>query len=271
MSSPSVTDSATPVSIAVIRSVHNGKPYHSKLLRCSFRDPQGRGQKKTLANLSHLSDPAIDQFKAHLAGRSLVDPSEAFRILRSRTHGRVLAACQAFRQLGLPQLLASQPCLHRDLACAMIAARILRPQTKLATARWWHFTSPPDFFDLRHLAAGGLVLLDLNSSYFEGAACPLARFGHNRDGTKGKLQVNFGLLCEPQGRPVAVSVFEGNVSDPRTVLPAVRQLRRRFGLQRVVLVGDRGMQGQTRIDQLRELDGIDWITAQRAACGSAPC
>ena len=278
--------------IAVIRSVHNGKPYHSKLLRRSFRDPQGRVQKKTLANLSHLPDPAIDLLKAHLAGRSLVDPSEAFQILRSRSHGHVLAVRQAFRQLGLPQLLASQPCPQRDLVCAMIAARILRPQTKLATARWWHSTSLPDFFDLRqagadelyaamdwllqrqqriqaklarrHLAAGGLVLLDLSSSYFEGAACPLARFGHNRDGKKGKLQVNFGLLCEPQGRPVAVSVFEGNVSDPRTVLPAVRQLRRRFGLERVVLVGDRGMLVQTRIDQLRELDGIDWITALRS-------
>ncbi|MXY67236.1 MAG: hypothetical protein F4Y47_01560 [Acidobacteriia bacterium] len=128
-------------------------------------------------------------------------PSEAFRILRSRTHGHVLAACHACRQLGLPQLVASQPCPQRDLVCAMIAARILRSQTKLATASW-HSTSLPDFSDLCHLAAGGLVLLDLSSSYFEGVACPLAR----------------------------------------------------FGLQRVVLVGDRGMLAQTRIDQLRELD-----------------
>ena len=278
--------------IAVIRSLQNGKLYHSKLLRRSFRDDQGRVQKKTLANLSHLPDAAIDLLKAHLAGRTLVDPSEAFDILRSRAHGSVLAVRAAFRRLDLARLVASQPSPQRDLVCAMIAARILRPQTKLATARWWHATTLPARFDLRdasaedlyaamdwllkrqqriqaklarrHFAEGGLVLLDLSSAYFEGSACPLARYGHNRDGKQGKLQVNFGLLCDRHGRPVAINVFEGNVGDPRTVLPAVRQLRRRFGLSRVVLVGDRGMLVQARLAELRKLDGIDWITALRS-------
>ena len=116
----------------------------------------------------------------------------------------------------------------------------------------------------RHLAAGGLVLFDLSSSYFEGTTCPLARYGHNRDGKQGKLQVNYGLLCELHGPPVAVTVLNGNVSDPRTVLPAVNQLRRRFRLERVVLVGDRGMLVQTQIAKLGQLDGIDWISALRS-------
>lgn len=278
--------------VAIIRSVQNGKTYHSKLLRRSFRDDQGRVQKKTLANLSHLPDSAIDLLRAHLAGQPLSDPSDSFQIVRSRAHGSVLAVLEAFRRLALPRLLAAQPSRQRDLVCAMIAARILRPQTKLSTARWWHGTSLPDYFDLRdasaedlyaamdwllkrqqriqgklarrHFAQGGVVLLDLSSSYFEGSTCPLARYGYNRDGKKGKLQVNFGLLCDRRGRPVAVNVFAGNVGDPRTVLPAVRQLQRRFGLSRLVLVGDRGMLVQARLAELHKLDGIDWITALRS-------
>ena len=278
--------------ISVIKSVQNGKVYHSKLLRSSFRDDNGRVQKKTLANLSHLPDQAIDLLKAHLAGRSLVDPSDVFAIIRSPAHGPVQAVLEACRRLGLPRLLASQPSRHRDLVCAMIAARIIKPHTKLATSRWWHSTTLPDYFDIRHATAEdlydaldwllkrqhriqgklarrhfsnhGLVLLDLSSSYFEGSTCPLARYGYNRDGKKGKLQVNYGLLCELQGRPVAVTVFEGNVGDPRIVMPTVEQLRLRFGLTRVVLVGDRGMLVQARIKALRKLDGIDWITALRS-------
>ena len=278
--------------IAIIPSVQNGKTYRSKLLRRSFRDDQGRVQKETLANLSHLPDAAIDLLRAHLAGRPLADPSDLFQIVRSRAHGSVLAVLEAFRRLDFARLLASQPSPQRDLVCAMIAARILRPQAKLATARWWHSTSLPDYFDLRdasaedlyaamdwllqrqhriqgklarrHFAQGGVVLLDLSSSYFEGSACPLARYGHNRDGKKGKLQVNFGLLCDRHGRPVAVNVFAGNVGDPRSVLPAVRQLQRRFALSRLVLVGDRGMLVQARLAELHKLDGIDWITALRS-------
>ena len=278
--------------ISVIRSVQNGKVYHSKLLRRSFRDAHGRVQKETISNLSPLPDEAIALLKAHFAGRTLVDPADLFQLVRSRPHGAVLAVLEAFRQLGLVRLIGSQPSPQRDLVCALIAARILRPDSKLGTARWWHATTLPDHFDLRdttaedlyaamdwllkrqhriqgklarrHLANGGLVLLDLSSSYFEGSTCPLARFGHNRDGKKGKLQVNYGLLCEPQGRPVAITVFEGNVGDPRTVMPTVQQLRKRFGLTRVVLVGDRGLLVQARLDELRKLDGIDWITALRS-------
>ena len=278
--------------IAVIKSVQNGKTYYSKLLRHSFRDAHGKVQKQTLLNLAPLPDDTIDLLKAHLAGRSLVEPSALFEILSSRPHGAVRAVLEAFRRLDIARLIASQPSRQRDLVCALIAARILQPDSKLATARWWQATTLPDHFDLRdatveelyaamdwllrrqqriqgklarrHLTAGGLVLLDLSSSYFEGVTCPLAHYGHNRDGKQGKLQVNYGLLCELQGRPVAVTVFDGNVGDPRTVLPAVHPLRRRFRLERVVLVGDRGMLVQTQIAKLRQLDGIDWIGALRS-------
>ena len=244
--------------IAVIKSVQNGKTYHSKLLRSSFRDDHGKVQKKTLANLSHLRDQAIDLLRAHLAGRSLVDPADTFHILRSRAHGSVQAVLQAFRQLGFVQLVASQPSPQRDLICALVAARILQPHSKLATARWWHSTTLPDHFDLRQAAAEDLyAAMDWLLQRQHRIQGKLARFGHNRDGKKGKLQVSYGLLCELQGRPVALTIFEGNVGDPRTVLAAVEQLRKRFGLTRVVLVGDRGMLVQTRLDQWRKLDGID--------------
>ena len=278
--------------ISVIKSVQRGKTYYSKLLRQSYRDASNKVQKRTLANLSHLPDSAIELLRAHLAGRSLVDASDAFRVLRSRSHGAVLAVQQAFRRTGLQRLVSSRPSRQRDLACALVAARILRPGSRLATSRWWHTTTLPDFHAIRdasaedlhaamdwllkrqhriqgklarrHLADGGLVLLDLSSTCFEGSTCPLARHGHSRDGRKGKLQVHFGLLCDLRGRPVAVNVLEGNVGDPCTVGPAVRQLRQRFGLTRVVLVGDRGMLVQARIAELRKLEGVDWITALRS-------
>ena len=278
--------------ISVIKSVQNGKTYRSTLLRASFRDKNNKVQKKTLLNLSPLPDEAVEMLRAHFAGRTLVEPSKLFRILRSRHHGAIHSVLVAFRRLGFARLLASRPSRERDLVCSLVAARIVRPDSKLATARWFASTTLPDHFRLRdvaaedlyaamdwllrlqnriqgklarrHLADGGLVLLDLTSSYFEGSHCPLARFGHSRDGRRGKLQVNYGLLCDVRGRPVAVQVFAGNVGDPRTVGPAVRQLRKRFGLSRVVLVGDRGMLVQARIDDLRKLDGIDWISALRS-------
>ena len=279
--------------VAIIASKQGGKTYYSKLLRRSFRDESGKVQKKTLANLSSLSDETLALVRGSLAGKQYVEASDAFEILRSRKHGPVAAIAAAFDRLGMIELIGSEPCRERDLVCAMIAARIIRPHSKLATTRWWKDTTLGEMFGVddaevdelyaamdwlgkrqnriqgklarRHFRDGGLVLFDLTSSYFEGTTCPLGRRGHNRDGKKGKLQVNFGLLCDVGGCPVSVSVYAGNIGDPKTLLPEVARLQKRFGLQRVAIVGDRGMIAQTRITELKKLDGVDWITALKSA------
>jgi hypothetical protein len=195
------------------------------------------------------------------------------------------------RRLGFEKLIASRRSRERDLVVALVAARILRPSSKLATTRWWHLTTLPESLGVedaseddlyaamdwllerqkgiekklaaRHLEEGGLALFDLTSSYFEGTRCPLAARGHNRDGKRNKLQVNYGLLTDRKGRAVAVSVFEGNTGDPTTLLPQVEKLRESFDIRRIALVGDRGMISQKQIDALRKTPGIDWITALR--------
>jgi transposase len=263
------------------------------LLRESYRE--GRQVKtRTLANLSALPREAVEAVRRTLKGEHLVGVEDAFEIVEngSRAHGHVDAVRQAMKRLDFERLIASRPSRERDLVAAMVAARILEPQSKLATTRWWGTTTLPDRFGVagadeedlyaamdwvierqeriekklagRHLEAGGLALFDLTSSYFEGATCPLASWGHNRDGKKGKLQVNYGLLTNRQGIPVAVSVFEGNTGDPKTLLPQVRKLKEQFGIDGFTMVGDRGMITQTRIDQLRDIDGLDWISALRS-------
>ena len=279
--------------VAIIASKQGGKTCYSKLLRRSFRDENGKVQKKTLANLSSLSDETLALVRGSLAGKQYVEASDAFEILRSRKHGPVAAIAAAFDRLGMIELIGSEPCRERDLVCAMIAARIIRPHSKLATTRWWKDTTLGEMFGVddaevdelyaamdwlgkrqnriqgkparRHFRDGGLVLFDLTSSYFEGTTCPLGRRGHNRDGKKGKLQVNFGLLCDVGGCPVSVSDYAGNIGDAKTLLPDVARLRKRFGLQRVAIFGDHGMIAQTRITELKKLDGVDWITALKSA------
>jgi transposase len=190
-------------------------------------------------------------------------------------------------------LIATKPCRERELALAMVAARIVEPAPKLATTRWWHTTtlaedrgvsdaSEDDLYAAmdwllarqdaiqkklagRHLHDGGLVLYDLSSSYFEGTCCPLAKRGYSRDGKPGTLQVNYGLLTDARGCPVAISVHEGNTADSRTFMPVVHQLRKDFGIERMVMVGDRGMVSQKAIEEMRESDGIGWITALKSA------
>ena len=283
---------AKSMHIAIIPSRQGAKVYTSKLLRQSYRK-DGKVQKRTLANLSDLDDGAIALLRGHFRGRTFVDADAGFEIVRSRSHGAVAAVQAAFRELDFVRLIGSRPSRERDLVCAMVAARIIRPHTKLATTRWWHTSTLAEEFGVadagvdelyaamdwllrrrnriqgklakRLFREGGLVLYDLSSTYFEGRHCPLARFGYNRDGKKGKLQVNFGLLCDVRGRPAAVSVHRGDVGDTRTILPEVMRLRRRFGLSRVVLVGDRGMIVQTTVDALRRLDGMDWISALKGA------
>jgi transposase len=203
----------------------------------------------------------------------------------------VQAVLQAMHRLGFAELIAARPSRQRDLVVAMVAARVLEPHSKLATTRWWQATTLPallgvseaDEDDLygaldwllerqariesklaaRHLHEDALALYDLSSSYFEGVTCPLAAFGHNRDAKKGKRQVNYGLLTNREGVPVAVSVFKGNTGDPTTLEPQLSKLREQFGLERFVLVGDRGMITQKQIDALRGVEGVDWIAALR--------
>jgi transposase len=262
------------------------------LLRESYR-VGARVRKRTLANLSALSEAQIEAIRAVLRGESLQPAGDLFEVIRSLPHGHVHAVFVAMQRLGLPQLISSRAQPERDLVLAMVAARIVAPQTKLATSRWWHTTTLAEDFGVadaseddlyaamdwllprqdriqqklaaRHLHTGGLVLYDLTSSYFEGVKCPLAKLGHNRDGKRGLLQVNYGLLTDVRGCPVAVSVHEGNTADSKTFMPEVERLRQSFGIERMIMVGDRGMIGQKAIDKMRETDGIGWITALKSA------
>jgi hypothetical protein len=267
-----------------------GKLYQTHLLRRSYRE-DGKVKNETVGNLSHLPSPIVDLIRRALKGETLVPVEERFEALRSLHHGHVVAVLTAMRRLGFEKLIASRRSRERDLVVALVAARILRPSSKLATTRWWHLTTLPESLGVedaseddlyaamdwllerqkgiekklaaRHLEEGGLALFDLTSSYFEGTHCPLAARGHNRDGKRNKLQVNYGLLTDRKGRAVAVSVFEGNTGDPTTLLPQVEKLRESFEIRRIALVGDRGMISQKQIDALRKTPGIDWITALR--------
>lgn len=268
----------------------NSKP--AILLRESYREGK-KVRKRTVGNISKLPMEQVEAIRRILKGEKLVPAESAFEIVEggSRLHGHVEAVMTAMKRLGLPALVASRPSRQRDLVLAMIAARILEPTSKLATTRWWSDTTLVEMLDVgdadedalyealdwllerqpyiekklaaRHLDDDGLALYDLTSSYFEGVTCPLAAFGHNRDGKKGKLQVNYGLLTNKRGIPVSVSVFEGNMGDPKTLLPQVVKVRDTFGIERFVLASDRGMLTQKQVDAVREMDGVDWIGALR--------
>jgi transposase len=262
------------------------------LLRESYREG-AQVKKRTLANLSGLSDEQIESMRAVLRGEPLRPADDLFEVIQSLPHGHVQAVFAAMNRLGFAQLLSTRAQPERDLVCAMVAARILAPHTKLATTRWWSTSTLAAQFGVeysdedalygamdwllarqgniekklarRHLGEGDVALYDLSSSYFEGSCCPLAKLGYNRDGKRGKLQVNYGLLTDRRGCPVAVSVYEGNVSDPQTLLPQVLRLKRDFGIAQVVLVGDRGMISQAAVEQLRTHEGLAWITALKSA------
>ena len=274
-----------------IATVPNRNSPPAILLRESYRE-QGKVKTRTLSNLSHLPPESIEVLRRSLKGEKLIPATDAFDIIASRPHGHIEAVYTAIKRLGVENLIASRQCEERDIVIAMVVARIVQPNSKLATSRWWHTTTLPSVLcvtdssedDLysamdwlldrqktiekkmaaRHLREGGLVLYDLSSSYFEGSTCPLARFGYNRDGKKGKLQVNYGLLTDGRGCPVAVSVFEGNTTDGKTLIPQVDMMQQRFKIKTLTLVGDRGMITQKHIDeQLRDREGVDWITALR--------
>ena len=282
--------------VAAITRTHRGRHYRYYLLRRTYRDA-GKVKHETLGNLSRLPAATIALIRRAVRGDALVAPDDAFEIMRSRPHGHVAAVVGTARRVGLPALLAPQRRRERDLVEALIAARLLDPCSKLATARALAAetlesslgesldVASADEDDLyvamdwllaqqarveralarRHLTDGGLVLYDVTSTYFEGRRCPLARFGHSRDGQRDKLQIVFGLLTTGEGCPVAVEVFEGNLGDPKTLPAQIQKLRARFGIARVVLVGDRGMITEARLrEDLRPIEGLDWITALRA-------
>jgi len=279
-----------------IESVPNRDSPPAILLRESYREG-GKVRKRTLLNLSDWPPERIAGFKTLLKGGTVIpNDREAISIVRSLPHGHVAATLGAARKIGLDRLIGPAGNRCRDLVLALIVSRVLDPSSKLATARALSPDTaasslgaelglgPVDEEELyraldwlavrqsaietalarRHLAGGTLVLYDVTSSYMEGRCCPLAQFGYNRDGKKGKLQIVYGLLCAPDGCPIAVEVFEGATGDPATLASQIAKLKQRFGLDHVVLVGDRGMITEARIAEDIKPAGLDWITALRA-------
>jgi transposase len=280
-----------------ITAIPNRSSPPAILLRESYRE-SGKVKTRTLANLSDWAPERVEALKQVLRGGTPLAArlEDAFEIVRSRPHGHVAAVLGTMGRLGLDRALGPKRSRERALALAMIAARILRPDSKLATARAldaetvestlaerlglqevdeddlyvamdWLFERQPAVekaLAKRHLAENGMVLYDLTSTYFEGRTCPLAKLGYSREGQRGKLQIEFGLLTNAEGCPVAVEVFEGNIGDPQTLAAQVRKLRERFGIQRIVLIGDRGMITDARIrEDLATVEGLQWITALR--------
>jgi transposase len=274
----------------IVRRYH-GKAYVTTLLRTSFRQ-EGKVKHRTLANLSHLPDHLIDIIRRSLKGESFAAADEVIVTEKTVPHGHVHAVLGVIRKLGLDSLIASTPSRQRDLVLALVAARLLFPCSKLATTRHWHTTTLAQELNVadanekelyqamdwlltrqsaiedklaqRHLREHSLVLYDVSSSFYHGQHCPLAQFGHSRDRKKGLPVIVYGLMTDDAGRPVAVDVYAGNTSDPKTVPDQVGKLRERFGLKRVVLVGDRGMLTQAQIDVLRTEPGLGWISALRS-------
>jgi hypothetical protein len=286
--------------VARIRSSHVDKQgrrrdYESRYLRRTYRDG-GKVRHETLANLSGLSEQAVDAIEAALKGTALVPAGQAVTITSSVPHGHVAAVHAMAAKLGLPRLLGpAGP--QRDLALALVISRVVRPGSKLSTLTWWDDTTlgadlgidgaatdqayaAMDWLEgrqdaieaglaRRHLAPqanpGRMALFDLSSSWLEGTCCPLGERGYSRDGKKGKVQIEYGLLTDPEGRPVAVRVLPGNTADPAAFTQITGVVRDKFGLRKMVMVGDRGMITTARIEALRELDKTyGWITALRA-------
>jgi hypothetical protein len=291
----------TAMHVVRIKSSHTDKQgrerqYESRLLRRTYRDG-GKIRNETLANLSKMPDRIVDAVEAALKGEALLPAGQAAAsIARSLPHGHVAAVYAMARTLGLPALLGPAG-RQRDLALALIMSRVVAPGSKLSTIAWWgDVTLGPDLgiqdattdeayaamdwlqsrqdaiegkLARRHLAPGAnpqrMALFDLSSSWLEGSHCPLGARGYSRDGKKGNVQIEYGLLTDPEGRPVAVRVFEGNTADPAAFTEIADVVKNTLGLKKMVMVGDRGMITSARIEALKELDGkYAWITALRA-------
>jgi len=275
-----------------IDTIPNRKARPTYLLRESVRDGKRVG-KRTLANLSSLPLDQIEMIRRVLKGEKLGPVEDGLECVRSQHHGHVDAVRTAMRQLGFDKLIDTKSSRERDLVVAMVAGRIIAPETsKLGMTQAWADTTLADDLGVadanedelyeamdwlagrqetiekklakRHLKEGGLVLFDLTSSYFEGVTCPLAKLGHSRDGKPGTLQVNYGILTDSRGCPVSVSVFDGNTGDPKTLLPQVEKVKKDFGIGSLVMVGDRGMISNVQIDAIRKMEGVGWITALKS-------
>ncbi|NJK66572.1 MAG: IS1634 family transposase [Microcoleus sp. CSU_2_2] len=283
--------------VMYIERVPNRNSPPAVLLRESYREGS-KVRKRTLANLSKLPDHAIDGLQALLKGGvTIASLPESFKITRSRPHGHVAAVLGCLKNTGLHNLISSENSRNRRLVLAMIIARIIDPRSKLATARGFSdetcFSSIGKILGIegadedelylamdwllskqesiennlaKHLASSTLVLYDVSSSYFEGKTCPLARYGYNRDGKRGKLQIVFGLMCDASGSPFAIEVFEGNTADPTTLTNQITKLKERFGIAKIIWVGDRGIISSTTIQQHFQANdrAFDWISALRS-------
>src|SRR5215813_166426 len=271
-----------------IATVPNRNSPPAILLREGWREGN-KTRQRTLANLSHWPQEKIESLRRLLRDEPLVSPQDLLATQKTSPHGHVEALLLAVRKLGLDAMISSKPCRERALVLAMILERLLDPCSKLATTRQWHSTTLAEELGVsavtedeldqamdwllerqprmekklaaRHLREGSLVLYDVSSSYYEGGHCPLAQYGHDRDGQKGLPIIVYGLMTHGEGCPVAVEVYAGNTGDPTTVVDPVNKLRARFPLSRVVLVGDRGMLTQPQMDKLKAHPHMGWITA----------
>jgi len=285
------------VHVVTNRRTYKGTVYETHLLRRTFREG-GTVKNQTLGNISHLPPDLIDLIKQRLRDGIMPSVGTGFTIQRSYPHGHVAAVLGTLRGTGLDSVIASRSCAERDLVLAMIVQRILSPQSKLATARslceqtatttlrnelgiiidserplyealdWLAERQEriENKLATKHLHDGSLILYDVSSSYYTGSHCSLVKFGHNRDGKHGFPQIVYGLLCNSDGCPVAIEVFEGNTADPVTVPAQIEKVRRRFHIERVVFVGDRGMITSKRIEEnFRGVQGLDWISALRTS------
>ena len=271
-----------------IETVPNRNSPPAILLREGWREGN-KTRKRTVANLSAWPQEKIETFRRLLRDEPLVSPQDLLSTQKTLPHGHVEALLLALRKLGLDSMISAKPCRERDLVLAMIVEGLLDPCSKLATTRQWHSTTLAEELGVseagedelyqamdwllarqeriekklaeRHLQEGSLVLYDVSSSYYEGHTCPLAQYGHDRDGKKGLPIIVYGLMTDREGRPIAVEVYPGNTGDPTTVVDQVNKLRERFHLSRVVLVGDRGMLTQPQIDKLKTHPQMGWISA----------
>ena len=285
------------VHIATVTKSHNGKVYTSVLLRRTYREG-GKVKHETLGNLSDLPPDVTEFIRGRLNGE--IDesaPRGAFEIVRSLPHGNVAAVLQTAMSIGLDQLLSSRRCRERDLILAMVVSRILSPGSKLSVSaavkeetaqstladdlqlghvEVQEFYAAMDWLldrqkrmenklAKKHLKEGTLVLFDVSSSYYTGHKSSLVTHGYSRDHRSDRPQIVYGLLCDPEGRPIAVEVFAGNTADPITFTQIVSRVRGRFHIDRVIFVGDRGMITTARINEdLRDVEGLDWISALRS-------
>lgn len=274
-----------------IERVPNRNSPPAVLLRETYWE-DGKSKKRTLSNLSKLPDDAVELLRAYLKGKPFIIADEAgFEVVRTLSHGHVKAVTETMKKLGLSRLIGGKACRERNLVMAMIASRILEPASKLATSRLWKTHTLSEIYNLedvkkeelykaldwllerqpaiekrltnKHLSGGDLVLYDLTSTYLEGRKCSLARHGYSRDHRPDKMQIEFGLVTDREGRPVSVEVFEGNTSDPMTLGTQIEKLKKRFGLRKIIVVGDRGMVTTTRIEQDLKPNGYSWISALR--------